>query len=258
MLIDVSQDSYTLLQDASGHGTILGFSVSNAGQKPAPQSTQPHISAVTTPEVTPAPSVVRRRGRLTPRIAQSLVSTALRILDPSPTTPGLLASHREDPDVANENASQDYPADSPVASPLDFQAANQTANQLARTLNAARMALHAIHQRGQIAAWNQVLDLPEDFSAARDELEHYADTLADQLTAARHQLDPALAALNTTQTATGSWALPVPAKATRGVWAGRDHWITCAMNHCDTARTRTTRPLQCSQTTTEGDCPQFG
>lgn len=243
MLCDVSQDSYTHLRDASGHGSVLGFSMVHAGHNPASESTQPHISATVTPDVTPVPTAVRRRGRLTPRIAQSLVSTALRILDPCPTAPEQSASPSEHPSAGTVVAPQDFAP--------DLQAANQTATQLARTLNAARMALHAIHQRGQIAAWNKVLDLPDDFTAARDELEHYADTLADQLTAARKGLDPALAALNSTQTATGSWSLPVPAGATRGVWAGRDHWISSALRVCDTARVRPTRPLQCSHQTAD-------
>ncbi len=243
MLCDVSQDSYTHLQDASGHGNVLGFSMIHAGHKPASESTQPHISATVTPDVTPTPTAVRRRSRLTPRIAQSLVSTALRILDPFPTAPEQSASPSEHHSSGTVVATEDFA--------LDLQAANQTATQLARTLNAARMALHAIHQRGQIAAWNQVLDLPEDFTAARDELEHYADTLADELAAARESLTPALDELNADQHATGSWSLPVPADATRGVWAGQDHWIACALDLCDTARSRGGRPLQCSQTTAE-------
>ncbi|MGV0870543.1 hypothetical protein [Corynebacterium kalidii] len=171
------------------------------------------------------------------------MSTALRILDPCSTAPEQSASPSVQHSSGTVVATEDFA--------LDLQAANQTATHLARTLNAARMALHAIHQRGQIAAWNQVLDLPEDFTAARDELEHYADALADQLTAARESLIPALDELNADQHATGSWSLPVPGDATRGVWAGQDHWIACALDLCDTARSRVERPLQCSQTTAE-------
>lgn len=246
MLFDVSQDSYTLLQDASGHESILGFSVVRAGHGPASESTQPHISATVTPEVTPVPTAVRRRGRLTPRIAQSLVSTALRILDPSPTSNSHPVSTTISP------AGEVSPAGAAgTPSVVDLETANHTAAHLAATANAARMALHAIHQRGQLAAWNHVLELPEDFATARDELEHYADALADQLTGARDSLTPALAELNGDQAATGSWSLPVPTDARRGVWAGRQHWIATALGVCDTARTRPTRPLQCSHRTAE-------
>lgn len=189
---------------------------------------------------------MRRRGRLTPRIAQSLVSTALRILDPSPTSDSHPVSTTGSP------AGESSPAGaSGTPSVVDLDAANHTAAHLAATANAARMALHALHQRGQLAAWNHVLELPEDFATARDELEHYADALADQLTAARDSLTPALTALNGDQGATGSWSLPVPTDARRGVWAGRQHWIASALEVCDTARARPSRPLQCSHRTAE-------
>ena len=228
MNLDVSQDSYTHLQDASGHGTILGFSLSNAGHSPASESTQPHISSAGTPDVTPVTTAVRRRGRLAPRIAADLLTTAVN-----------LTESRTDTATSAE-----------TTTPVDLDAANTVAGRLARVANAGRMALHARTQAGEIAAWATVLKLPETFDDARDELEHYADHWAKEVTSGRAEIQPAVDQLNEPQTSATSWSLPVPTGTTRGVWAGPTHWLRVCEDTCDAARSRTIKPLQASPHTT--------
>ncbi|MBB3116943.1 hypothetical protein [Corynebacterium bovis] len=133
--------------------------------------------------------------------------------------------------------------------PVDLDAANLTAGHLARIHNAARMANTATSRRGQLAAWRTVLDLPDDFHTAKEQLDHYATQLADEITTARQDLITAANHLNRTQTAPGSWSLPIDPDTPRGTWAGRDHWITCATAACNTARTH--KHLQASAATTE-------
>ncbi len=214
MRIDVSQDSYTLLQDASGHGTILGFSMVRAGHKPASESTQPHIPPVTTPDVTeqghPAGRPRRRRDRLRPRIAAQLVSTAIHLSD------------RTGPVAGNWWDRQDAAA---IVTDNDVDVANHNARLLRRNENAGRVALRAQTQRGQVAAWSTVLDLPADFIDARDELEHYAGRISEDLRAARDELQPVIDYLNAAQRSATSWELPPVPLTRRGYWAGRDHWV---------------------------------
>lgn len=207
---DVSQDSYTLLQDASGHGTILGFSMVRAGHKPASESTQPHISPVTTPDVTEQGRPGRRRGRLRLRIAAELVSTAIHLSD------------RTGPVVAGWWDRQDATA---IVTDDEVDVANHNARLLRRNENAGRVALRARTQRGQVAAWSTVLDLPADFIDARDELEHYAGRISEDLRTARDELQPVIDHLNAAQRSATSWELPPVPLARRGYWAGRDHWV---------------------------------
>ncbi|OLT55253.1 hypothetical protein BJF89_15985 [Corynebacterium sp. CNJ-954] len=115
-------------------------------------------------------------------------------------------------------------------------AANTTARSLRRIANVARTVMRARFQRGEISAWSKVLDLPADFVDARDELTHYADTIAEDLSRARSEIQPAIEALNAAQRSATSWELPATALATRGYWAGRDHWVEHADACIDTAR----------------------
>ncbi|OLT54419.1 hypothetical protein BJF89_16725 [Corynebacterium sp. CNJ-954] len=115
-------------------------------------------------------------------------------------------------------------------------AANTTAKSLRRIANIARTVMHARFQRGEINAWSKVLDLPNDFVDAHDELTHYADTIAEDLRRARTEIQPAIEALNAPQRSAVSWELPATDLATRGYWAGRDHWVEHADACLDTAR----------------------
>lgn len=186
----------------------------------------------------------RRHGWLprpaTPRIAAELLTAALHLFDPTDTATTAAAGG-----TTACTAPTSQTGETP---PVDLDAANLTAGHLARIHNAARMANTATSRRGQLAAWRTVLDLPDDFHTAKEQLDHYATQLADEITTARQDLITAANHLNRTQTAPGSWSIPVPPDATRGTWAGRDHWITCAINACDTARAH--HRLQASTSTT--------
>lgn len=212
---DVSQDSCNLLPYARGHSHNLGFSMSAAGQ-----------AGITSPATTqqPPPTDGKQhlpRWRLRPRIAAGLVSTALQL------------SERRD------SVEPDWWTRQQVAETVteeQITAANTTARSLRRIANVARTVMHARFQRGEISAWSKVLDLPADFVDARDELTHYADTIAEDLSRARGEIQPAIEALNAAQRSATSWELPATALATRGYWAGRDHWVEHADACIDTAR----------------------
>lgn len=215
MFSDVSQDSYTLTQNARGHGHTLGFSLSAAGQgdTASPATTQNQASA--------HPS----RRRLRPRIAAELVSTAVHLPD------------RHDSSEADWWSRQTR-AETVTAEDID--AANRPAREIRRISNAARTALRARTQRGQIAAWSKVIELPADFVDARDSLEHYATHYVDELTGARAQIQPVIDALIICQRSPTSWEIPAAPLARRGHWAGRDYWIDLADSILDTAREKGT------------------
>lgn len=215
MRFDVSQDSCTLLPDARGHSHNLGFSVSTAGQAgiTSPAITQQHHPTDGNKHLP--------RWRLRPRIAAGLVSTALQL------------SERRD------SVEPDWWIRQQIAETVtreQITAANTTARSLRRIANVARTVMRARFQRGEISAWSKVLDLPADFVDARDELTHYADTIAEDLSRARSEIQPAIEALNAAQRSATSWELPATALATRGYWAGRDHWVEHADACIDTAR----------------------
>lgn len=187
----------------------------------------------------------RRHGWLprpaTPRIAAELLTAALHLFDPTDTATTAAAG--------GTTACTAPTSQTGETTPVDLDAANLTAGHLARIHNAARMANTATSRRGQLAAWRTVLDLPDDFHTAKEQLDHYATQLADEITTARQDLITAANHLNRTQTAPGSWSLPIDPDTPRGTWAGRDHWITCATAACNTARTH--KRLQASAATTE-------
>lgn len=217
MLSDVSQDSYTLTQDATGNGYTLGFSVSAAGQA---HISSPAITENQAPVGLESPSASPRR-RPRPRIAAELVSTAVHLPD------------RHDSSESDWWARQTR-AETVTAEDID--AANRPAREIRRISNAARTALRARTQRGQIAAWSKVIELPAGFVDARDSLEHYATHYVDELTGARAQIQPVIDALNICQRSPTSWEIPAAPQARRGHWAGRDHWIDLADSILDTAR----------------------
>lgn len=211
MLHDVSQDSYTLTQHARGHGRSLGFSLSAAGQSniDSPATTQNQASAYLS------------KRRLRPRIAAELVSTAVH----------LPARH--------DSAESDWWARQTRAETVtaeDIDAANEHARKIRRISNAGRTALRARTQRGQIAAWAKVIDLPAAFVDARDSLEHYAAHYVDELTGARAEIQAVLDALIICQRSPGSWEIPAAPLARRGHWAGRDHWVDMVDAALDNAR----------------------
>lgn len=161
------------------------------------------------------------RWRLRPRIAAELVSTALHLPE------------------RHDSAEPDWWARQQLVETVtdeQITAANTTAKSLRRIANVARTVTRARFQRGEINAWSKVLDLPADFVDARDELTHYADTIAEDLRRARTEIQPAIEALNAPQRSATSWELPAADLATRGYWAGRDHWVEHADACLDTAR----------------------
>jgi hypothetical protein len=221
LLCDVSQDSYTLLQDARGHEPVLGFSISDAGQSTtgSPATTQNHPAEATV-------GVARAsRRRVRPRIAAQLVSTAVHLPERHTTAEGDW--------WARQTRAETVTAD-------DIAAANPAARELRRIANAGRTALRAWSVRGQLAAWSTVIDLPTGVDDARDCLEHYAGHYITELTDTRAQLQPVIDALTTCQRSATSWEIPVAPLARRGHWAGRDHWVELADRVLDTARTNGT------------------
>lgn len=206
MKIDVSQDSCTLSQDARGRSRDLGFSVSAAGQA---NNASPAIT-LNRASVGPESASSSPRRRPLPRIAAELVSTAIHLSD------------RTGPVVDDWWDRQDAAA---IVSDDDVAVANHNARLLRRNENAGRVALRARTQRGQVAAWSTVLDLPTAFLDARDELEHYAGRISDELRAARDEIQPVIDHLNAAQRSATSWELPPVPLARRGCWAGRDHWV---------------------------------
>ncbi|MGV0870444.1 hypothetical protein [Corynebacterium kalidii] len=145
-----------------------------------------------------------------PRIAAQLVSTALHLPE------------------RHSTAGDDWRARQTRAETItvdDIAAANAPARNLRRVANAGRTALRARTQRGQVAAWKAVLDLPSAFLDARDELDHYAERICDDLQAAREELQPVIDHLNAAQRSATSWELPPVPLARRGCWAGREHWV---------------------------------
>lgn len=243
--LDAPQDSCTLTPSARGNGNTLGFSVSTAGQalRTSPASTSK--TATNRRENAPkrtlcdylSTTVCGRRPH-TPRLGGELVGVALRLLDPTPETSRATGPAADDNDTECRDLTP--------RTGEDWAEVNEVAKSLAAITNCSRMALHARHRRGEIAAWNQVIELPDDYTAAVDQLEATAPVMITELTESRAELDPAITALNATQTSPTSWSLPVPDDADRGVWAGRDHWLACAEDACDAARERDLRPLQAS------------
>lgn len=215
MPIDVSQDSCTLLPDARGHSHNLGFSISSAGQAGS-------VSPAITQQQPPREAKQHLpRWRLRPRIAAELVSTALHLPE------------------RHDSVEPEWWARQQIAETVtdeQITAANTTAKSLRRIANVARTVTRARFQRGEINAWSKVLDLPDDFVDARDELTHYADTIVEDLRRARTEIQPAIEALNAPQRSATSWELPATDLATRGYWAGRDHWVEHADACLDTAR----------------------
>ncbi|MGP9725356.1 hypothetical protein ACT3SZ_15205 [Corynebacterium sp. AOP40-9SA-29] len=122
----------------------------------------------------------------------------------------------------------------------DIDAANRSAREIRRISNAARTALRARTQRGQIAAWTKVIALPAGFVDARDSLEHYATHYVDELTGARAAIQPVLDALIICQRSPTSWEIPAAPLARRGHWAGRDHWVDMVDAALDAARVQGT------------------
>lgn len=220
------QASRTRAHNAREHGSSLGISVFSAGQKALPS---PAAASERDPrQRDTSPSCALRGRRWRPRIAADLLTTAVN-----------LTESKTDTDTSAE-----------TTTPVDLDAANTVAGRLARVANAGRMALHARTQAGEVAAWATVLNLPSAFNDARDELEHYADHWAKEVTSGRAEIQPAVDQLNEPQTSATSWSLPVPTGTTRGVWAGPTHWLRVCEDTCDAARCRTIKPLQASPHTT--------
>lgn len=217
MFSDVSQDSYTLLQDARGHEPVLGFSISDAGQRDiaSPATTEDQAAEAA------YDGLRASRRRVRPRIAAQLVSTAIHLPDRHSTA--------GDDWWARQARAETVTAD-------DIAAANGSAGQLRRIFNAGRTALRARSMRGQLAAWAKVIDLPTGVEDARDCLEHYAGQYITELTDARAQIQPVVDALIVCQRSASSWEIPVAPLARRGHWAGRDHWVELADGILDTAR----------------------
>lgn len=212
MTNDVSQDSCTLAQNATGHSQDLGFSLSAAGQV-----------NIASPAITQHQAADRTlRRRLRPRIATELVSTAVHLPD------------RHDSADESDWWARQTRAETVTAE--DIKAANLSAQQIRRISNAARTALRARTQRGQIAAWAKVIDLPADFTDARDALEHYANHYVGELIGARAEIQTVLDALILCQRSPTSWEIPAAPLARRGYWAGREHWVELADSILDTAR----------------------
>ncbi|MGV0870524.1 hypothetical protein [Corynebacterium kalidii] len=157
---------------------------------------------------------VRRRGRLRPRIAAQLVSTAIHVSDRTGT---VVDEWWDRQDAAATVTDDDVD--------VDVDVANHNARFLRRVENAGRVALRARTQRGQIAAWSTVLELPADFIDAQDQLEHYATRHSEELRATRDEVQPVIDHLNAAQRSATSWELPPVPLARRGCWAGRDHWV---------------------------------
>lgn len=220
------QASRTRAHNAREHGSSLGISVFSAGQKALPS---PAAASERDPrQRDTSPSCALRGRRWRPRIAADLVTAALYL--------------------AEGKAPTGTPARPLDGADLDM--ANTVAGRIARVTNAGRMAARSATQAGEVAAWSTVLELPENFVDARDELEHYADHWAADLCSGRAEIQPVLDQLNESQSSPTSWSLPVPTGTPRGVWAGPDHWVSLCEDVCDAARARATKPLQASPHTT--------
>lgn len=221
MLIDVSQDSCTLTQNATGHGNTLGLFHEPAGQlaHTSPAPTQ-HTAAK-------QPLSVSLRHRVRPRIAAELVTAALGVTD---ALPAQGTTNEQGQDAADVAA-----ADAITATVVE--AASATAGRLHRIANAARMARRARHQRGEIAAWRTVmLDLPDDFVDARDELEHFATRIADDINEARSAIEPVIQHLTGAQRSPTSFEITPLAPQRGHAWAGIQHWQQVAERIIDHAR----------------------
>ena len=130
---DVSQDSRTRLQDASGHDKYLGFSISDAGQGKYSSGT---CATTTTP-----PAVFSVRSRWRPRIVPELTSCALTVLEPPAQNTG--APFWPEGDYVPDEDTADGDGEGPESSedtPLDLDAATALAAALVKVVKARDLA----------------------------------------------------------------------------------------------------------------------
>lgn len=102
--------------------------------------------------------------------------------------------------------------------------------------NAATAALRVSTARGQLSCWRRAIpDLPPDYLDGVDTLEAFQDQMIADLHDDQRAVAPHIARLNDAQPSRSCWARPVPEKAHRGIWTGKDPWVTHAHDYLTTA-----------------------